>query len=191
MTFLQTSSADNSDLRSEAVNRRSALELFCIGGLFSILSPGFENHCTSAALDSNFNNYTFVFFTPAERQFLDHIMDTIIPRDEHSAGASEAKVPAFADLMVSTSDDMIQRTWHEGLRLLKEAVSTSSTDSVLDSLAAQEQNPQTELEKFWPVLKLMTVRGYYTSSVGIHQDMQYQGNEYRTSAPACAHPEHQ
>jgi hypothetical protein len=36
----------------------------------------------------------------------------------------------------------------------------------------------------------MTIDGYYTSSIGIHQEMGYEGNEYRKAAPACNHPEH-
>jgi hypothetical protein len=117
-------------------------------------------------------------------------MEIIIPTDEHSAGASEARVPEFADLMVSTSDDVTKQTWRRGLGLLEESASRSSLESVLASLAAQEANPQTELQKFFSILKLMTVKGYYTSWIGIHQDMQYEGNEYRASAPACNHPDH-
>jgi hypothetical protein len=177
-------------LAVEPLNRRSVLEVLCIGGLFSVLSPALDTHCTSTAQDSNFKNYTFTFFTPEQQQLLDRAMEIIIPRDEHSAGASEAKVPAFADLMVSTGDELMQRTWRDGLRLLEEAASRSSVESVIASLAAQEQNPTTELEKFWLVLKLTTVRGYYTSWIGIHQDMEYEGNEYKRSAPACNHPEH-
>jgi hypothetical protein len=186
-----TNGAESLPSCSERLNRRSALKVLCASGLCSVIAPGFDTQCSTGALDSNFVNYTFVFFTPGEQLLLNDAMDVIIPADEHSPGASEAKVPAFADLMVSISDDATQRAWRDGLRSLNDAVSTSSLDSVLASFAAQEENPQTELEKFWPVLKLMTVRGYYTSSIGIHQDMQYQGNQYRTSAPACNHPEHQ
>jgi hypothetical protein len=167
------------------------MEILFVGGLFSVLSPGFQTHCSSAVQDSNFDNYTFVFFTPLEKDLMEKAMEIIIPRDEHSAGAGEAKVPAFADLMVSTGDDLTQKTWRDGLRLLAEAANGSSVDAVLASLAAKEHNPQSDLERFWPVLKLMTVRGYYTSRIGIHQDMEYVGNEYLVSAPACNHLEHQ
>jgi Gluconate 2-dehydrogenase subunit 3 len=118
-------------------------------------------------------------------------MEMIIPADGHSGGASEAKAPAFADLMVSTGDEVTKRTWRNGIHLLEKASSETSLDLVLARLATKEKNPETELEKFFSILKLATVRGYYTSWIGIHQDMEYQGNEYRTSAPACNHPEHQ
>lgn len=156
-----------------------------------MLAQAFDVHCTSTGADSNFKNYTFVFFTPSEQKLLDAVMEIIIPADEHSGGAREAKVPAFADLMISTSDEVTKQTWRSGMRLLAKAVGETSLDSVLAQLTVHEKNPETELEKFFSILKLVTVRGYYTSWIGIHQDMEYQGNEYRTSAPACNHPEHQ
>jgi hypothetical protein len=36
----------------------------------------------------------------------------------------------------------------------------------------------------------MTVDGNYTSEIGLHQDMQYQGNEHLLKFSGCAHPEH-
>ena len=38
---------------------------------------------------------------------------------------------------------------------------------VLDKAAADEENPKTDLERFFVVLKGMTIYGYYTSEVGI------------------------
>lgn len=183
--------AQNSSVRIDTCNRRSALELLCIGAAFPTLARAFDLHCSSPGTDSNFKNYTFVFFTPAEQKLLDTIMEMIIPADEHSGGASEAKVPAFADLMVSTSDETTKQIWRSGIRLLEKTSRETSLDLVLAQLIEQEKNPQTELEKFFSILKLITVQGYYTSWIGIHQDMEYQGNEYRASAPSCNHPGHQ
>jgi hypothetical protein len=36
----------------------------------------------------------------------------------------------------------------------------------------------------------MTVDGYYTSSIGIHQELRYQGNAYLKEFIGCTHPEH-
>ena len=182
---------ESSSVRTDTCNRRSALEILCIGVAVPILAQAFDVHCAFAGADSNFKNYTFVFFTPPEQKLLDTVMEMIIPADEHSGGASEAKVPAFADLMVSTSDEATKQSWRNGIHLLEKASRETSLDLVLAQLIAQEKNPQTELEKFFSTLKLVTVQGYYTSWIGIHQDMEYQGNEYKTSAPACNHPEHQ
>lgn len=60
----------------------------------------------------------------------------------------------------------------------------------LAKTSEQEGNPQTELERFFATLKAMTVNGYYTSAIGIHQDLQHEGNAYLSSFSGCVHPEH-
>jgi hypothetical protein len=46
-------------------------------------------------------------------------------------------------------------------------------------MAAAEQDPKTEPERFFGQLKGWTVRGYYTSKIGIHLDQEYKGNVYQ------------
>jgi hypothetical protein len=48
--------------------------------------------------------------------------------------------------------------------------------AVLKSMATNEKNPTTEPERFWGQLKETTAFAYYTSSIGIHQDINYKGN---------------
>ncbi len=49
-------------------------------------------------------------------------------------------------------------------------------NALLTKIAAAEQHPQTEPEKFFTQLKQTTAFAYYSSSIGIHQDMNYLGN---------------
>jgi len=58
------------------------------------------------------------------------------------------------------------------------------------TIAFAEKYPKTDLERFFVLLKQMTVNGYYTSATGIHKDMEYVGNTYLAAFPECAHPEH-
>lgn len=46
-------------------------------------------------------------------------------------------------------------------------------------MAANEANPQTPDEKFFVTLKARVVDAYYSSSIGIHQEMDYKGNVYQ------------
>ncbi len=48
--------------------------------------------------------------------------------------------------------------------------------AVLTKLAANEKDPKTEAEKFFTQLKQTTAFAYYSSSIGIHQEMGYLGN---------------
>jgi Gluconate 2-dehydrogenase subunit 3 len=135
--------------------------------------------------------YTLQFFSEEESGVLDQLMEMIIPADEHSPGAHVAQTNLFADLMVATSDNAVKKQWQDGIRLMREEANRSSLTEALQRAAANEENPTSALERFFVLLKQMTVNGYYTSEIGIHKDMEYVGNAYLGAFPACTHPEHQ
>jgi len=130
-------------------------------------------------------DYQLQFFTPAENELLDRLTEMIIPADVHSPGAHAARVSLFADLMVATSNEKAKAQWREGLRLFQEAAAKSSLADALAQAATHEEQPSTDLERFFVVLKGMTVDGYYTSEIGIHKDLEYIGNTYLASFPGC------
>ena len=134
--------------------------------------------------------YQLRFFTPVEQHLADELMEHIIPADGHSPGAHAAQVSLFADFMLASGGEGERRAWRSGLALVQQQVAASSLDAVLAGAAAQEEHPASELGHFFVQLKRMTINGYYTSSIGIHEDLQYQGNTFRTSFPGCTHPEH-
>jgi Gluconate 2-dehydrogenase subunit 3 len=133
--------------------------------------------------------YKLQFFTEEESRLVDQLMEMILPTDEHSPGAHDAQTNLFADLIVTNSDVAIQKQWKDGIRLFREE--GPSLDETLRKASANESDPKTDLERFFVVLKQMTVNGYYTSSIGIHKDMEYVGNTYLAAYPECTHPEHQ
>ncbi len=135
--------------------------------------------------------HTLQFFSDEESVLLDQLMEMIIPADDHSPGAHEAQTNLFADLMVATSDNAVKKQWQDGIRLMREQANRSSLPDALHQAAANEENPTTDLERFFILLKQMTVNGYYTSEIGIHKDMEYVGNAYLGAFPECTHPEHQ
>ena len=135
--------------------------------------------------------YTLQFFSEEESSLLDQLMEMIIPADDHSPGAHDAATNLFADLMVATSDAAVKKQWQDGIRLIREEATSSSLAETLRRAAANEENPNTDLERFFVLLKQMTVNGYYTSATGIHKEMEYIGNTYLAAFPECTHPEHQ
>lgn len=172
------------------MKRRTALKIVTLGALAPAGIDVWGNyHATGAAWMPE--NYSLQFFTGEEKEVLDQLMEMIIPADEHSPGARAAKVSVFADLMVATSDDHVKNQWRTGLRLLREESDKTSLAQALEMASTHEGNPKTELEYFFAALKAMTVNGYYTSAIGIHRDLQYQGNTYLTSFPGCTRAEHQ
>jgi len=131
------------------------------------------------------------FFTKEELALLDELAETIIPADGHSPGARAAKVAGYIDGRLAEAylpvEADVQQRWRDGLRrvdvLSQEmngaaflAASSEKRVAVLTRMAASEKDPQTAEEKFFRELKATTILGYYTSEIGIHQEMEYKGN---------------
>jgi glucoside 3-dehydrogenase (cytochrome c) hitch-hiker subunit len=133
------------------------------------------------------------FFDAAEMALLDELTEMIIPEDEHSGGARAAGVPAYIDGRLGEYDTSIsdlreeREKWKAGLALVDAAAREISGTSFLEAspeqrvaaltrLAAAEKDPQTDGERFFVELKHWTTFGYYTSRIGIHQEMEYKGN---------------
>src|SRR5580704_15893185 len=140
------------------------------------------------------------FFTPAQHKLVDELTETIIPKDSHSGGAKDAKVADFIDQHVGESGDNDDKElWREGLRLIdsmsqhytgKTFLDGSPEDrvAVLTVLSDNEQMTDVLEVRFYKELKHLTVLGYYTSSIGIHDEMEYKGNRYNQEFIGCDDP---
>jgi hypothetical protein len=174
------------------MERRTALKIVALSTLApKLVAAEFPTRChlePEAAWTPS--TYKLQFFTEAENDLLDRLMEMIIPEDSHSPGAHAARVSLFADLMVGTSDNSTQQLWRNGLVLIREEAQKSSLAEALAQAAAASKAPASPLGNFFVALKQMTVDGYYTSEIGIHQDLGYVGNTYLSAFPGCNHPEH-
>jgi len=155
----------------------------------------------SAPAASTTGNRVAQFFNPEQLEEIAALSETIIPTDDHSPGARDAGVHEYIDDVVAIADQRTKDQWTEGLAAVDSMAAQSCgrrfTDcdagrqtELLEKLAANEDHPQTAEERFFVCLKRATVEGYYTSTIGIHQDLQYQGNEALPDFPGCTHPEH-
>jgi hypothetical protein len=128
------------------------------------------------------------FFAPEEFAMLDELTELIVPADDHSPGARAAGVAAYLDGRLAESIDEERKTqWHEGLKridaLAREMhgmpfmqAPPDERVAVLSRISQNEKQPQTSEEKFFVELKYSTASAYYSSKIGIHQDMEYPGN---------------
>lgn len=145
--------------------------------------------------------YKLRFFNDEQNALLDRLTELIIPADDHSPGAHAAKVSLFIDLMVSYSEPEVQEQWVLGLHAVENEsqerfqkpfleCDSARQDQVMQTMSANEDYPETELEKFFRILKSRTIDGYYMSQIGIHQELKYQGNRPQAEFSGCTHPEH-
>lgn len=129
-----------------------------------------------------------LFFTNKEFALLDALTELIVPADEHSPGAHEAGVAAYIDRTVAEAFLPENKTsWRKGLAAIDQEAgaahqrafletSNDQQTKLLSNLAAAEHDPKSEAEKFFTQLKQTTAFAYYSSSIGIHQEMNYKGN---------------
>ncbi len=130
------------------------------------------------------------FLTDGEFATVDELSEMIIPTDAQSPGARAAKVAAFIDSQLAEAWDEKDRSdWRAGLgmveRLSQEmngAAFMKSTPeqrlAVLTRMAQNEGKAQKPEEVFFKELKERVIEAYYTSEIGIKQDMEYKGNTY-------------
>ena len=193
------------------ISRRTALKVIAVGvGSASTLpileerALGQHKHAdmqtgrsTSASVPAEGGK----FFNPQDMETIAAISDLIIPSDEHSPGARAAGVSSFIDLMVSKSSNEVKALWRDGLvavdRMSERQFSApfnranqEQQISLLKAISRNERRPNTIEERFFAAIKSMTVDGYYTSPIGIHQDLRYKGNAYLKDFVGCTHPEH-
>lgn len=115
------------------------------------------------------------FFTREEFALVDELSEMIVPADEHSGGARAANVAAYIDARLAESqDEARKKLWREGLKAFPQ--SSPERLAVLTRMARNEAKPRTAEDKFFVELKASVVRVYYTSRVGIRDEMEYKGN---------------
>jgi hypothetical protein len=130
------------------------------------------------------------FFTAAELALVDELGELIIPADEHSPGARAAKCADFIDgRLEELPDSEARQLWREGLVRINQLSaemhgqvfmksSPEQRIAVLTRIAEHEANPQKPEEKFFVELKSRVAHAYYTSKIGLRQELEYKGNTY-------------
>jgi Gluconate 2-dehydrogenase subunit 3 len=137
------------------------------------------------------------FFTPAQHALVEELSETVIPADNHSGGAKAAKVADYIDQVLRESyDDSRKALWREGLRLVdimsqhyhgKSFVNASTEDRIAVLTVLSKNDHMTDLPevRFFLELKRLTVQGYYTSKIGIHDELEYKGNRILQDYVGC------
>lgn len=167
------------------MDRRAALQWIGLGIAASRIGIAQEH---AHALKAQPGNYKLQLFTPAEDRLIDHVAELIIPADDHSPGASAAGVSKFIDLVAANSPAKTQAGWKAGVAAMGNFLALSPADqkTTLDKLSAAEKNPSTAAERFFADMKKTAIFAYYTSQVGLIQELGYKGNAALAEFPACA-----
>ena len=179
------------DSEATELSRRDLIKLGAAATLAASLGVGEPVAAQSSAVATS-RAAAQTFFTPEELALVDELSELIIPTDDHSPGARAARVAAYIDSRLAEAWEEQDRTdWREGLKRIDQLSQESSGKPFMQSSAEQrlrvltriaqnEKEPRQPEELFFAKLKARVVGAYYTSEIGIKQEMEYKGNSYLT-----------
>ncbi|MEY2639723.1 MAG: hypothetical protein RIR90_1205 [Bacteroidota bacterium] len=184
------------------MDRRSSLKALLIGGVASgvlveACQPKEKKEAIAAGnftIDrqpeeiARYNEVTSkTFFTPHEMATITVLGDIIIPKDEVSGSASDARVPEFIEFIVKDMPSH-QTPMRGGLRWLdlqcfkrfnKAFVDCSAKEQIemVDEIAYPEKAKPEMAQgvSFFNTIRNLVATGFYTSEIGV-KDVGYVGN---------------
>jgi Gluconate 2-dehydrogenase subunit 3 len=130
------------------------------------------------------------FLSARELAILDEVAELIIPADAQSGGARAAKCAEYIDARLAESINPLWRqSWKDDLAEIDEVSIAMFGRPLLDALPAErqrlmerisrnEKSPKENVDHSFVTIKWWVAEAYYTSKIGIHDELKYQGNVY-------------
>jgi len=159
-----------------------------------------HTHGPSAGVD--IAKYTPRFFSDQQYSVIDDLTEIIIPADSESPSAHAAGVRFYIDTVLHYAQPETQEQWRAGLAAVEKTAqeqygrgctecSAAEKAELVALMARNEKAPTTNLERFFLVLKNMTLDAFIVSEIGMKEYLGYKGNTAIQEFPGCTHPEHQ
>jgi len=200
--------------RSESrVNRRDALRTMAASAVGVAALPVWVEsltaqaraeahaHAADAALAAQ--SWTPAVLTARQNDAIVALTDLIIPATD-TPGAKAALVNRFVDRVLASAsaterDEFVNGlTWLDGrcrARFGHDLVAASPADltELLTPFAKDGTHPADDSAgvAFFHALKSMTINGYYTTEIGLRQELGEDGRMVLPAFEGCTHPEHQ
>jgi len=187
-------------MSSRVVTRRSALRILGAGAGSVAVLPWLSEEGIAAFAEIQRTKATPApkVLSAAQYATLGALAEAIIPADERSPGAKEARVADYVDLILSEGDDKLRQEWLDGLAALDaDAVSrfgapfvgldVPQVEAMLTEMSRNEKvkEGKSPVEEFFVTAKQATIHGYYTSEIGIHKELRYKGNQLLAEFVGC------
>ena len=130
------------------------------------------------------------FLSARELATLDEVAELIIPADAQSGGARAAKCAEYIDARLAESINPLWRqSWKDDLAEIDEVsiamfgrplldASPAERQRLMERISRNEKSPKENVDHSFVTIKWWVAEAYYTSKIGIHDELQYQGNVY-------------
>lgn len=193
-----------------SVNRRTALWTLATGAvgtvgwvesLAAISRQEAHNHLAQAAIAAQ--DWKPKILTPAQDELVATLAELIIPATD-TPGARAARVNRFVDRVLQEAPPADRVRFLEGLAWIDGRSKALYETGFAGAGAGQQAELLTRLSdgkaaaseeprgvEFFQAMKSMTIDGYYTSEIGLRQELGDSGQLFLPKFPGCEHPEHQ
>lgn len=164
-------------------------------------AAGAQQHSHGSAAPpepSTFANYEPKFFSAEDFEALKSFTEILIPTDD-TPGAREAHCAHYIDFLLEAfggHQPEMQKAWRSALAALKQAGFHAAGQKDREALMAEISRPEREPSANHPaysaykLIKRENAFAFYTAREGMIEALDYKGNSYNASFPACNHPEH-
>jgi len=142
-------------------------------------------------------DYKPQFFSPDDFAALQAFTEILIPTDD-TPGAREAHCAHYIDYLLQAADGApaMQKDWRDAMSALKEsgfhAADAKKRPAMVEEMSRPERDRSAKHPAFtaYRLIKQQNTFAFYTSRAGMIEALEYQGNSYNTTFPACNHPDH-
>lgn len=142
-------------------------------------------------------NYKPRFFDASGFEALESFMDILIPRDD-TPGARDARCAHFVDFLLDSAQSApeMRKQWRDAMALLKDAgfhaADAQGRKALVEAMSRPERDRTIQHPAYsaYVLIKQQTTFAFYSSRAGMIETLDYKGNSYNETFPACNHPEH-
>jgi hypothetical protein len=197
----------------DGLNRREALQALATGAIGAATSAIWveslsalarqQAHAHAADAVIALQDWTPRVLTARQDEAVVTLTELIIPQTD-TPGAKVARVNRFIDAVLRDARPADRESFLRGLAWMDERSRALFGKDFLAAAAAEQTGLLTRLSKegnpdgedrigieFFDAIKSMTINGYYTSQIGLRQELGDDGQLFLAQFPGCTHPEHQ
>jgi hypothetical protein len=194
-------------MSTQAVNRRDALKRLAIGGVGAATLPVWVESLSAFAADHAHTQprttavktpYKLKVFTAHQNDTVIALSELIIPQTD-TPGAKAAHVNEFIDAVLARARPEEREKFLAGLTWVDERATRDHKQTFIACTPEQQTALLTAIstpaaiggpDAFFTAIKSMTISGYYTSEVGVRQELGDDGTLFFAEFKGCTHPEH-
>ena len=192
------------------MDRREALRRMVLGPVGAVCAAAWVDRLSELALAgaapgqaaAGAAAWTPRVFTAHQDATVLEITELIIPQTT-TPGARAAYVNRFIDAVLEDAPDAERESFLRGLAWLDRRshalhgadfieLPVEDQEALLTTISARDGADAADLEgvEFFEAIKRLTVTGYYTSEIGMREEIGDDGTLYFADVEGCTHPEH-